>query len=270
MTKDGRDCEYWLTFFEDFLTKSLKTVGYRARRSRPIAGNIVKEIIEDLAWSKLILAVLTDFNPNVWYELGVCHALRRGGTILVCQEDQIAGLPFDLKHHGVVSYKQSLDRDFFTEQLRQRMESATEHANDSPVSEFLTSELTYCVNRAFAGRVEVRKRLVSLKDDDAAIAEVDRINREWKEHSRQLVVFKDGKLLRHSDPTLIGKEGISCYTDPMMNNESHYPEMHCHGKGFWLGNVSGYSGRLTAVAYETLIQKGWMIVVETHLRPGDL
>src|SRR5262245_27964442 len=99
MTRDGRSTDYWTNFFDDFLSKCLATLGYRARRSNANPGNIVEDIVEDLAWSNLVVAVLTDFNANVWYELGIRHSLHRGGTIMICQEDQIATLPFDLKHH---------------------------------------------------------------------------------------------------------------------------------------------------------------------------
>jgi hypothetical protein len=84
MTRDGRSKEYWTTFFDEFLTKALAECGFRARRSQGSPENIGEGIMEDLAWSDLVVAVLTDTNVNVWYELGVRHSLRRGSTIMIC------------------------------------------------------------------------------------------------------------------------------------------------------------------------------------------
>jgi hypothetical protein len=85
-------------FFAGFLTTALGECGYNARCSIPTQDNIVCGIVEDLAWTDFVLAVLTDFNPNVWYELGARHSLIRGGTVMICEEKQIKKLPFDLKH----------------------------------------------------------------------------------------------------------------------------------------------------------------------------
>lgn len=47
------------------------------------AGGIRKDMFQELLIADLVLADLTLDNPNVWYELGVRHALRARGTILV-------------------------------------------------------------------------------------------------------------------------------------------------------------------------------------------
>ena len=57
--------------------------------------------MNDLVCSHLVIAVLTDFNPNVWYELGVRHS-HRSGTIMLCEKDQIQTLPADLKNQGIL------------------------------------------------------------------------------------------------------------------------------------------------------------------------
>jgi hypothetical protein len=43
--------------------------------------------------SDLVLAVLTDYNPNVWYELGTRHSLRHG-TIMMLERGQ--KIPIDI------------------------------------------------------------------------------------------------------------------------------------------------------------------------------
>src|ERR1043166_2733033 len=80
MRKDGRSEQFWGNFLDNFLTPYLLGCGFTAIRSSARPDNIVKGIMEELAWSGVVLAVLTDFNANVWYELGVRHSLQRGRT----------------------------------------------------------------------------------------------------------------------------------------------------------------------------------------------
>ena len=65
-------------------------------------GSINKSVIQHIYNSDLVIADLTDLNPNVFYELGVRHALRNG-TILVALEG--TKLPFDVGDLRVVFYK---------------------------------------------------------------------------------------------------------------------------------------------------------------------
>ncbi|SCY62160.1 protein of unknown function [Nitrosospira sp. Nl5] len=48
------------------------------------AGDIITDMFQELLIADLVVADLTIDNPNVWYELGVRHALRARGIILVC------------------------------------------------------------------------------------------------------------------------------------------------------------------------------------------
>ncbi|PFI53534.1 hypothetical protein COI68_30315 [Priestia megaterium] len=63
--------------------------------------NILKDIVLAINDSDLIVADLTDLNPNVFYELGLAHALRKD-VILLTQ--QLGELPFDLRSYRVISY----------------------------------------------------------------------------------------------------------------------------------------------------------------------
>jgi nucleoside 2-deoxyribosyltransferase len=65
-------------------------------------GSINKSVIQHIYNADLVIADLTDLNPNVFYELGVRHALRNG-TILVALEG--TKLPFDVGDLRSVFYK---------------------------------------------------------------------------------------------------------------------------------------------------------------------
>lgn len=48
------------------------------------AGDIRTDMFQELLIADLVVADLTIDNPNVWYELGVRHALRARGVLLLC------------------------------------------------------------------------------------------------------------------------------------------------------------------------------------------
>lgn len=48
------------------------------------AGDIRTDMFQELLIADLVVADLTRDNPNVWYELGVRHALRARGVVLIC------------------------------------------------------------------------------------------------------------------------------------------------------------------------------------------
>src|SRR5690349_23800137 len=65
-------------------------------------GDIITQVIESLSDADIVIADLTGRNPNVFYELGVRHALRNG-TILLAQD--INDVPFDLRGQRTIHYR---------------------------------------------------------------------------------------------------------------------------------------------------------------------
>jgi hypothetical protein len=73
---------------------------YRAdQQSRP--DEIIIHIVEQLATADIVIADLSGKNPNVFYELGVRHALC-GRTILI--SENIDDIPFDLRGLRAIAY----------------------------------------------------------------------------------------------------------------------------------------------------------------------
>jgi hypothetical protein len=94
----------------DFLIKgALVEAGYQVKRADDIKSqsNILEDIIKGILESDLIVADLTDSNANVYYELGIAHALQKK-VVLITQE--IDELPFDLKSYRVIGYSTHFSR----------------------------------------------------------------------------------------------------------------------------------------------------------------
>lgn len=102
----------FISKFDSLYSKILKpvvkkTFKYNCIRADEIFGT--KPIIEDV-WTyikkaKFLIADLTDRNPNVFYELGIAHALNKN-VILITQD--INDVPFDLKHFRCIVYEDSI------------------------------------------------------------------------------------------------------------------------------------------------------------------
>jgi hypothetical protein len=105
-------CEEWTEIFEHVLKPAVEGSGldYECRRSEATRGNVVAAIIRDLDDAHVVMADLTDRNANVFYELGVRHALRNRTIILAQKREDI---PFDLRGYGyhVYSWKTQKGKD---------------------------------------------------------------------------------------------------------------------------------------------------------------
>jgi hypothetical protein len=64
-------------------------------------GKIVDQIWSGINSAKVLIAELTGRNPNVYYELGLAHALKKPVVLVSSNEDDV---PFDLKHIRVIYY----------------------------------------------------------------------------------------------------------------------------------------------------------------------
>ena len=89
--------------YKDFIKPVMEKMGFEVDRAADIESqqNILRDIIDGITKSDLIIADLTGANPNVFYELGLAHALRKP-VILVTQS--IEEVPFDLKSYRLLEY----------------------------------------------------------------------------------------------------------------------------------------------------------------------
>jgi len=65
-------------------------------------GDIMNRVWRDIRKSDVILADLTTQNPNVFYEMGLAHAL--GKTIIMIKQKESVAVPFDVSNHKYFEY----------------------------------------------------------------------------------------------------------------------------------------------------------------------
>lgn len=90
--------------YNSFIRSTLQCAGLHIIRADDIqnAQSILKDIIQAIRTCDLIVADLSDSNPNVYYELGLAHAFGKP-VILLTQE--MGDLPFDLRSYRVIPYQ---------------------------------------------------------------------------------------------------------------------------------------------------------------------
>jgi CheY-like chemotaxis protein len=112
--------EDWTEIFNKLIKPAVEEAGYNYQciRSEVLHGNIIEGIIEQLHRADLVIADLTDRNPNVFYELGVRHTLG-GCTILITQN--LKFVPFDLQHLAILIYDWRVgdDREKFKGKIKE-------------------------------------------------------------------------------------------------------------------------------------------------------
>ena len=90
--------------YEDHIKATCATLKLSVRRADDFftAHSVVQDVWAAITSARLIVADCTDRNPNVFYEIGLAHAIGRP-TVLLTQ--RAGDVPFDLRHLRYISYQ---------------------------------------------------------------------------------------------------------------------------------------------------------------------
>lgn len=103
--------DYYSSIYKPAIEKA-KLVPVRADNEIFGSGKIIDQIWAGINAAKVLVAELTMKNPNVFYELGIAHALQKPVVLVSSNEDDV---PFDLKHIRVIYYNK--DDPFWGQKL---------------------------------------------------------------------------------------------------------------------------------------------------------
>src|SRR5215472_9114033 len=155
------------TVYKELLAPAITAAGlapHRADADRR-GGSIHVDMFQDLLLAEFVVADLTIDNPNVWYEIGVRHALRAGGAVLTyALRDR---LPFDIAGQRTQRYtlkEGKLDPDLV-------------EAERTALTEAIQATLG-----AWRGRrvSPVYQQLPSLKEPDWKTLKIGDVNEFWE------------------------------------------------------------------------------------------
>lgn len=98
----------------DTINRNLPKLGIELINMKTIlesTGNITELILLALEQADFIIVDISRHNPNVMYELGYAHALRKP-TIIIADKDEITKIPIDVSGHYVLVYDRNNFRSF--------------------------------------------------------------------------------------------------------------------------------------------------------------
>jgi hypothetical protein len=170
-TSDEHSEEYWTNHFEDFLKPAIReNLDIPVERAPAIKTGVLRDIIHNLIFAKIVIADITDLHATVFWELGVRQSFTHGTIIIV---EKGSPVPFDLSLKGVLKYPKlnsnaSYHRDM--KRFQDELIAAVKDCEQDP-----GSPDTHILE-AISGRgtiFDIICREESLRKIDAIIAECD-------------------------------------------------------------------------------------------------
>ena len=91
------------SIYDGVIKSGLELAGLSVKRADDIQNqrNILRDVFDGIVNSDLIVADLTNLNPNVFYELAIAHAVRKPVILMTQNIDEV---PFDLKLYRLIEY----------------------------------------------------------------------------------------------------------------------------------------------------------------------
>ncbi|HYT60914.1 MAG TPA: hypothetical protein VEL06_12130 [Haliangiales bacterium] len=257
-TTEDHTEDYWTEFFEKFLYPAISSQGFVVHRSEAKTGKISKDIVHDLAYCDLVFAVLTDNNPNVWYELGIRHTSRLG-TVLAIQKGQKPA--FDVRDYGIIFYDDK-ERPGFDAELTRHIDSTPRR--DNPVADFLKIESSIAINVAISA---LRKAVRLIEENSGAgweaISERLKVFQQSLNPQAQVSVVHDRRFKFHRDVD-INSDPFLCWVGVVRPDVSFLHQMLQERNGLRIGQVKDRDNRMTVIAFETLRHPECLVVAEGH------
>lgn len=126
--------------YQEIIKPAVTATGVECVRSDEIegAGSIHKEMFERICYADIAVVDISILNPNVFYELGVRHALNPFSTVIIGDQKTIENIPFNIHGQRIISYnyqnKSSYEttRKEITSYIGEGLKTGK---NDSPVFE---------------------------------------------------------------------------------------------------------------------------------------
>jgi hypothetical protein len=152
------------------VTPALRRCNYQLPPIRadqlPNPGRITRQIVEHLLNADLVVADLTDHNPNVFYELAVRHASKKPVVQIIHRKSK---LPFDVANQRTIFYNHEKPREVYKaiDEIALQIESMeTDPENvDNPLTEALFFEsLKRSGDPVARSNADIMKALQDFKD----------------------------------------------------------------------------------------------------------
>lgn len=173
-------------------------------------GDIFSQIIRYIVKSSLVIVNIDGKNPNVFYELGIAHALGKNTMFISKRSNQI---PFDVRQYRIVFYKDESELNSLLLSNIKKYLYPNEHFIDSSNSQVINQSIEelektlsidpqnldalenlsslYFKIQEYDTALSLCHKLLELKpDDEHAILLCGKINRELGKYEKALKYFE--------------------------------------------------------------------------------
>jgi len=149
-------------YFESIYKPALEEAGLRVNRADDLyrPSTIVNDIWTYTQSAKLILADLSNKNPNVFYELGLAHALAKPAILIT---ESIEDVPFDLRALRVIEYDKNQPR--WGEVLHEKIANSAREVLQAPLESVLPAFLHVSKQAKPQSVSEQEKAVLDLRRD---------------------------------------------------------------------------------------------------------
>lgn len=150
------------TYYRDIYCAAIGECNLQAKRADDLfrASSIIQDIWRFTKEAKVILADLTNKNPNVFYELGLAHALAKPAVLIT---QNIEDVPFDLRGLRIIEYNKNAPD--WGEKLKKDLVSAITETLDSPLETIPTTYLEATSKKKSAEVSQTELELLDMKQD---------------------------------------------------------------------------------------------------------
>ena len=95
--------------YKEVIKETLEDNNFTVVRADELYGSkpIMEDILGKIELSEIVVADLTDRNPNVFYELGITHCRIINENVIIITQN-LEDVPFDLKPYRIISYKPTI------------------------------------------------------------------------------------------------------------------------------------------------------------------
>ena len=153
-------------YYFEIYVPAIEEAGFEAKRADDLyrPGNIVNDIWKYTKEATVVLADLTNKNANVFYELGLAHAITKPAVLITASMEDV---PFDLRSLRVIEYDKNSPKwgEILQEKIKNALLETIKYPEDSIPPTFLDvnklKKIT--VSEEEKNMLELRKEMDLLK-----------------------------------------------------------------------------------------------------------
>lgn len=144
--------------YEEYIKKAADALNFRCESFIDLKqpGNILEDILARIQKAEVLVYDITDFNPNVMWELGIGLTVKEADKVILLREKSEDALPFNIYSHRV-SFEYEVNDQSNMEQLRESLTQIMQKINrasvrDNPIKSHEVRKLLESATRSIDGK----------------------------------------------------------------------------------------------------------------------